>query len=135
MKVNSCPVLGPAARIREPTPLYSGLGGVEAPSDAGETSSVRTAVIEPRGADADIAQRGQSGDRVNCSLSVSMSPPAAVQAASATTGLRSTPIPLISTSATSPGPMKSGGLRLQPTPPHVPDTITSPGSSGRMVEI
>src|SRR5271154_5158050 len=126
MSLDSCPVLGPAARIREPTPLYSGLGGVEAPSYAGETSSVRPPVTEPRGADADIASA------LNL---VSMSPPAAIQAASATTGLRSTPIPLISTSATSPGRMKSGGLRLQPTPPHVPDTITSPGSSGRMVEI
>ena len=35
----------------------------------------------------------------------------------------------ISTSATSPAFMKTGGSRLNPTPPGVPVAITSPGSS------
>src|SRR5690606_21466063 len=52
----------------------------------------------------------------------------------ATMGLRSTPMPSISTSTTSPGFMKRGGLRLQPTPAGVPVTITSPGISVKMVE-
>ena len=35
---------------------------------------------------------------------------------------------LISTSATSPGLMNSGGFRFRPTPPGVPETITIDGS-------
>ena len=57
------------------------------------------------------------------------------QARSATTGLRSTPMPLTSTSTTSPSFMNSLGVRRAPTPPGVPETITSPGSRGRMVEV
>ncbi len=53
---------------------------------------------------------------------------------SSSTTLRSTPMPLISTSATSPGFIHKGGLRFAPTPPGVPLTITSPGSSGNTVE-
>jgi hypothetical protein len=59
----------------------------------------------------------------------------AFQVTSATTWLRSTPTPLTSTSMTSPGFIHSGGLRLAPTPPGVPLTMTSPGSSGQIVEI
>jgi hypothetical protein len=47
--------------------------------------------------------------------------------ASATTGLCSTPIPSISTSATSPGLSSTGGLRAMPTPGGVPVKIRSPG--------
>jgi len=54
---------------------------------------------------------------------------------SATIGLRSTPIFEISTSQTSPGFIQSGGSRREPTPPQVPETMTSPGVSGRMVEM
>ena len=44
--------------------------------------------------------------------------------------LRSTPRPVISTSARSPSFMYSGGSRRSPTPPGVPVAITSPGASG-----
>lgn len=50
--------------------------------------------------------------------------------ASSTIPFRKTPIPLISTSARSPGFMKMGGLRVKPTPPIVPLAIRSPGFSG-----
>src|SRR6187455_1741258 len=53
---------------------------------------------------------------------------------SATIGLRSRPTPSISISQTSPGFIHSGGLRTQPTPPGVPETITSPGESGVKLE-
>ena len=102
---------------------------------AEQTGRVRIPFVEPRRVDADIAERGQSRRRFHSVLSLTLFLMRVVQAASATTGLRNTPTPLISTSATSPGRMKSGGSRFQPTPPHVPDTITSPGSSGRMVEM
>ena len=46
---------------------------------------------------------------------------------SSTIRVRSTPIPVISTSSTSPGFIQSGGLRLCPTPSGVPVAITSPG--------
>src|SRR6188508_3468760 len=45
------------------------------------------------------------------------------------TGLRSVPMPLISTSTVSPAFIQRGGLRPAPTPPGVPVTMTSPGSS------
>ena len=48
---------------------------------------------------------------------------------SSTTGFRSTPIPEISTSSTSPALSQTGGWRLLPTPPGVPVAITSPGTS------
>ncbi len=48
---------------------------------------------------------------------------------SSTTGLRSTPTPLTSTSKTSPGFIHTGGVRLLPTPPGVPVERTSPGTS------
>jgi len=47
----------------------------------------------------------------------------------------STPTLLISTSTVSPGFIHTGGLRRAPTPPGVPVTITSPGSSGVKVEM
>lgn len=56
------------------------------------------------------------------------------QAASSVTGFRRQPIFEISTSTVSPGRSHSGGLRLAPTPPGVPVTMTSPGRSGRMAE-
>ena len=43
-------------------------------------------------------------------------------------------MPSISTSHTSPGRMKRGGLRLQPTPAGVPVAITSPGTSVKIVD-
>ena len=48
-----------------------------------------------------------------------------------------TPLPMASTtiSQTSPGFMKICGVRLLPTPPGVPVTITSPGDSGMKVEM
>jgi hypothetical protein len=49
--------------------------------------------------------------------------------ASSAMPLRKSPIRSISTSTTSPGFIQSGGVRLDPTPPGVPVTITSPGSS------
>ncbi len=49
--------------------------------------------------------------------------------------LRSTPMASTSTSTTSPGFMNTGGLRLLPTPPGVPVTITSPGNSGTKLEM
>ena len=45
------------------------------------------------------------------------------------TGLRSVPMLEISTSTVSPGFIQTGGLRPAPTPPGVPVTMTSPGSS------
>src|SRR5438105_6807382 len=54
--------------------------------------------------------------------------------ASSTTGLRSTPMFSISTSTTSPGLRKIGGLRVKPTPAGVPVAITSPGTRSKMVE-
>ena len=48
---------------------------------------------------------------------------------------RNRPTPVISTSTVSPGNMNSGGVRAAPTPPGVPVTITSPGSSGAKVEM
>jgi transcriptional regulator GlxA family with amidase domain len=48
--------------------------------------------------------------------------------------LRSTPTRSISISTTSPAFIHSGGVRLAPTPPGVPVTITSPGSSGATVD-
>ena len=44
-------------------------------------------------------------------------------------------MPLTSISATSPGRIQTGGLREAPTPPGVPDEITSPGSSSAHCEI
>src|SRR6185312_11622819 len=48
---------------------------------------------------------------------------------SATTAFRSSPNPSISTSHTSPGRMKTGGLRTAPMPAGVPITRTSPCSN------
>jgi hypothetical protein len=48
--------------------------------------------------------------------------------------LRNTPTPEMSTSTTSPAFIHSGGVRPAPTPPGVPVTITSPGSSRAHVE-
>ena len=39
-------------------------------------------------------------------------------------------MPLISTSTVSPTRIHKGGMRLAPTPPGVPVTMTSPGASG-----
>ncbi|MGY3420517.1 hypothetical protein ACVWZW_000992 [Bradyrhizobium sp. F1.13.4] len=44
-------------------------------------------------------------------------------------------MPEISTSTVSPGRIHRGGLRLAPTPPGVPVTMTSPGTSGQIVEM
>ena len=52
---------------------------------------------------------------------------AEAHAGSATTGLRRMPMPLISTSTTSPGTIQSGGLRACATPSGVPVAMTSPG--------
>src|SRR5262247_88251 len=49
---------------------------------------------------------------------------------SSTTLLRSTPIPVISTSSTSPAFIHTCGLRRWPTPSGVPVAITSPGERG-----
>src|SRR5260370_34055765 len=48
---------------------------------------------------------------------------------SATTGLRRTPTPLISTSTTSPAFMNTGGVRLKTTPLRGPAGMTAPRSS------
>src|SRR5690606_32906795 len=50
------------------------------------------------------------------------------RASLATTGLRSTPIPSMSASMTSPGCSRKGGLQAMPTPGGVPVKMTSPGS-------
>src|SRR6185437_495987 len=55
-------------------------------------------------------------------------------AASWPIGLRSVPMPVISTSIVSPGFIHSGGFWYAPTPPVVPVTITSPASSRMKVE-
>src|SRR5262249_18448859 len=52
---------------------------------------------------------------------------------SAATGFRNIPMPLISTSAMSPGFIHTGGFLLDPTPPGVPVEITSPGTSSLKV--
>ena len=44
------------------------------------------------------------------------------------------PMPVISTSTVSPGFIQTGGFRPAPTPPGVPVTMTSPGSSCVQVE-
>ena len=49
-------------------------------------------------------------------------------------GFRRVPTDEISTSTTSPGFMNSGGVRLTPTPPGVPEMMTSPAESGVNVE-
>jgi hypothetical protein len=51
------------------------------------------------------------------------------QTLSATTGLRSTPRPSISTSTVLPGSKYTGGLRAKPTPGGVPVKIKSPEAS------
>ena len=48
---------------------------------------------------------------------------------SSTIRVRSVPMPVISTSSTSPGFIQSGGLRRWPTPSGVPVAMTSPGMS------
>ena len=50
-------------------------------------------------------------------------------------GLRRMPMPLISTSTTSPGTIQGGGLRACATPSGVPVAMTSPGESGVKAEI
>lgn len=44
-------------------------------------------------------------------------------------------MPEISTSTVSPGRIHNGGVRFAPTPPGVPVTMTSPGTSGQIVEM
>ena len=66
------------------------------------------------------------------------SPPCALLqriAYSSRTVLRRVPMASTTISQTSPGVMKICGVRLLPTPPGVPVTITSPGDSGRKVEM
>ena len=60
---------------------------------------------------------------------------ATYQAAAAMTLLRKIPMPEISTSTVSPGRIHKGGVRFAPTPPGVPVTMTSPGTSGQIVEM
>ena len=55
-------------------------------------------------------------------------------ASSSTTGFESVPIPLISTSTTSPETRKRCGSRFHPTPAGVPVLMTSPGFRGYMVD-
>jgi hypothetical protein len=52
----------------------------------------------------------------------------------AATGLVSVPMPSIVQLATSPGFMKIGGLRAEPTPAGLPVEIRSPGRSVRMFD-